>query len=62
MKYDVLPARLLDAGNVALERLFAEADAAQIEVAHKAARAAALEAPADNPRLELRGALRLHDH
>lgn len=45
-----------------LKRLFAEADAAEIEVAHKAARTTALETAANHPRAELRGALRFHYH
>ena len=62
MKYGVLPARLFDAGNIAFKRLFAETDAAEAEITHKAAWAAALEAAAYHPGREFRGALRLHDH
>ena|GEM_PF-5149031 len=39
-----LPGAFLDTGNVALQRLFAEADAAEVEITHKSAWTAALEA------------------
>lgn len=57
-----LPRRLLNTRDVPLERLLAEADAAQVEITHECARAAALEAAANDPRTELRRALRLDDH
>jgi len=60
--YIELPRRLLDARDVPLERFLAEADAAQIEIAHEATRAAALEASTDHARSELRRAVCLDDH
>jgi len=57
-----LPRGLLYARDVALKRFLAEADAAKAEIAHEAAWAAALEATTNDPRFELRGAVRLHYH
>jgi hypothetical protein len=57
-----LPGRLLDARDVSLERLLAEADAAKIEIAHETAWAAALEAATNHARSELRRAVCLDDH
>lgn len=57
-----LPRGFLNAGNVALEGLFAEADAAEIEIAHKTARTATFEATAHRARRELRLAVCLHYH
>src|SRR5436190_2091701 len=48
------PAALRDAGNVALEGQLAEAEAAQRELAHEAARPAAQLAAVAQPNLELR--------
>ena len=57
-----LPRRLLNARDVSLEGLFTEADTAKAEITHEAARATASEATTNNPRFELRWAVRLDDH
>ena len=57
-----LPAGFLYTWNVALERLFAEADAAKVEITHKAARTAALETTPNRTRRKLRHAVRLNYH
>ena len=44
-----LPRRLLDTWNIAFERLFAEANTAEVEGTHEAARSAAFEAPSNHP-------------
>ena len=57
-----LPGRLLNARDIAFERFLAEADAAEVEIAHEAAWATALEATTDRTRRELRCAVRFGDH
>ena len=57
-----LPGRFLNSRDVALKSFLAEADAAEVEIAHKATRAAALEATSHRPRREFRLAARLYDH
>jgi len=57
-----LPRRFLYTGDIPFESFLAEADAAEVEIAHEAARAATLEATAHDPRFEFRGAVRLYDH
>src|SRR6185437_15802503 len=56
-----LPARLDHTGHLALERELAEADPARLELAQVAARAATDLAAGVGARLELGGALLLHD-
>src|SRR5882762_2134208 len=56
-----LPARLHDAGDLALERQLAEAEPAHLELPEVAARAAAELAPGIGARAELRFPLGLHD-
>ena len=57
-----LPGRFLNARNIAFERLLAEADAAQVEITHKTARAAALGTAAHGARTKLRFSIGLYDH
>ena len=57
-----LPGRLLHARDVALERFLAEADTAEIEIAHEATWATALEATTNRTRRELRRAVCFHNH
>ncbi len=57
-----LPRGFLNARNISFKRFLAETDAAEVEITHEAAWAAALEATTNHARSELRCAICLDDH